>query len=73
MLFLDISGYSRLSEQLSPENLNHLVERYFSAFLDQIRAVDGDINETAGDGFMAVFQDNWRANQKDLQQLLPSA
>src|SRR5512145_1157670 len=30
VLFLDISGYTRLSEQLPPEVLNRLVERYFS-------------------------------------------
>jgi class 3 adenylate cyclase len=37
--------------------LNALVEQYFSAFLDRIQEADGDINETAGDGFMAIFQD----------------
>ena len=57
VLFLDISGYSRLSEQLPAERLNELVERYFSAFLDRIQEAGGDINETAGDGFMAIFQD----------------
>ncbi len=57
VLFLDISGYTRLSEQLPPETLNSLVERYFSTFLDRIHEADGDINETAGDGFMAIFQD----------------
>ena len=57
VLFLDISGYSRLSEELSPDALNELVERYFSAFLDRIQEMGGDINETAGDGFMAIFQD----------------
>ena len=57
MLFLDISGYTRLSERLPPESLNALVERYFSTFLDRIHEAGGDINETAGDGFMAVFQD----------------
>lgn len=56
VLFLDISGYGRLSEQLPPDVLNQLVERYFSAFLDRIHEADGDINETAGDGFMAIFQ-----------------
>jgi DNA-binding response OmpR family regulator len=56
VLFLDITGYSRLSEQLNPDELNQLVERYFSAFLDLIHAAGGDINETAGDGFMAIFQ-----------------
>lgn len=57
VLFLDISGYTRLSERLPPEALNALVERYFSAFLDHIHEAGGDINETAGDGFMAVFQE----------------
>ena len=56
VLFLDISGYTRLSEQLPLEVLNALVERYFSTFLDRIHEAGGDINETAGDGFMAIFQ-----------------
>ena len=57
VLFLDISGYSRLSEQLPPEALNTLIEQYFSTFLDRLHEAGGDINETAGDGFMAIFQD----------------
>jgi class 3 adenylate cyclase len=57
VLFLDISGYARLSAQLPPELLNRLVEHYFSTFLDRIHEAGGDINETAGDGFMAIFQD----------------
>ena len=57
VLMLDVSGYSRLSEQLPTTQLNDLVERYFSAFLDRIREADGNINETAGDGFMALFMD----------------
>lgn len=57
VLFLDISGYARLSEQLAPAELNQLVERYFSTFLDHIHEANGDINETAGDGFMAIFSD----------------
>lgn len=57
ILFVDITGYTRLSEQLPPSTVNVLVERYFSAFLDHIQEADGDINETAGDGFMAIFMD----------------
>jgi len=57
VLFLDISGYVRLSERLPASVLNTLVERYFSTFLDRIHDAGGDINETAGDGFMAIFQD----------------
>lgn len=56
VLFLDIEGYTRLSEQLPREGLTALVERYFSLFLSDIRAEGGDINETAGDGLMILFQ-----------------
>ncbi len=57
MLFLDIEGYTRLSEDLPRQTLNAVVERYFSLFLAPIRAEGGDINETAGDGLMIIFQD----------------
>ena len=33
------------------------MERYFSTFLDHINDAGGDIYETAGDSFMAIFQD----------------
>jgi len=56
-LFVDISGYTRLSERLPLETLNTLVERYFSNFLDRIHEAEGDINETVGDGLMVIFQD----------------
>ena len=56
VLFLDIEGYSRLSEELPRPTLNALVEHYFSLFLASIRDHGGDINETAGDGLMIIFQ-----------------
>ncbi len=68
VLFLDISGYARLSERLPAAALNSLVESYFSAFLDCIHDADGDINETAGDGFMAIFQDADPGNGHDRGQ-----
>ncbi len=57
VLFVDIAGYTRLSARLDPERVNHLVERYFGAFLDEILRHGGDVNETAGDGLMVIFQD----------------
>jgi class 3 adenylate cyclase len=56
VLFLDIAGYTRLSEQLEPKRLNQLVQTYFSSFLEIIRGHHGDVNETAGDGLMVIFQ-----------------
>jgi class 3 adenylate cyclase/GAF domain-containing protein len=56
VLFADITGYTRLSSQLPIDEVNQLVERYFGAFLDEIVRRGGDVNETAGDGLMVIFQ-----------------
>lgn len=58
VLFLDMAGYTSLSETLDQQTMNEIVERYFSSFLDDIYANRGDINETAGDGLMIIFQDD---------------
>ena len=52
VLFVDIAGYTRLSERFDLAQVNELVERYFGAFLDEILRHGGDVNETAGDGLM---------------------
>jgi class 3 adenylate cyclase len=57
VLFVDIVGYTRLAERLEAATVNGLVERYFGAFLDEILKNGGDVNETAGDGLMVIFQD----------------
>jgi class 3 adenylate cyclase/HAMP domain-containing protein len=56
VLFLDIAGYTRLSEQMDAKQLNRLVQDYFSSFLEIIHDHGGDVNETAGDGLMVIFQ-----------------
>ncbi len=58
ILFLDIVGYTKLGETLPQEQLNMIVESYFSSFMDCIHANGGDINETAGDGLMVIFSDD---------------
>jgi len=56
VVFLDIAGYTKLSEQLEARKLNQLVQTYFSSFLEIIQNQHGDVNETAGDGLMVIFQ-----------------
>jgi adenylate cyclase len=56
VLFVDISGYSRLSEIL-PQEIEGIVEQYFSHYLDCIHANGGDVTGTAGDGMMVIFLD----------------
>jgi class 3 adenylate cyclase len=57
VLFVDLVGYTRLTERLDPARVNELVERCFGAYLDEILRRGGDVNETAGDGLMAIFRD----------------
>lgn len=56
VLFLDVEGYTRLAENLQLLELNEMIQAYFSRFFQIIREHDGDINETAGDGLMVIFQ-----------------
>jgi class 3 adenylate cyclase len=58
VLFADITGYTKLSAELPLHEVNKLVERYFGAFLDEIIQCGGEVNETAGDGLMVIFQDS---------------
>jgi len=62
VVFLDIAGYTRLGEQLEPRRLDQLVQTYFGSFLGVIRAHHGDVNETAGDGLMVIFQPTGRGD-----------
>ncbi len=62
VLFLDVAGYTKISESLTQEKVNFIIEKYFSSFLDMIYAHEGDINETAGDGLMVIFQGKKREN-----------
>ncbi len=61
ILFLDIEGYSRLTESLPRDRLDWLVRTYFSAFLDIVHDCRGEVNETAGDGLMVLFQDDYES------------
>jgi class 3 adenylate cyclase len=56
IMFLDVAGYTKISQSLSEEKVNFIIEKYFSGFLDVIYAHGGDINETAGDGLMVIFK-----------------
>jgi len=66
VVFLDIAGYTKLSEQLDARRLNQLVQIYFSSFLEIIQSHHGDVNETAGDGLMVIFQSDRSATDHAL-------
>ena len=55
VLFLDIEGYTRLTEQIGPTEMNRIIEKYFSAFMESIYENSGDVTETSGDGLMVIY------------------
>jgi class 3 adenylate cyclase len=55
VLFLDIEGFTKLTEKLGGREVNTIIEKHFSVFMDAIHANNGDVNETAGDGLMVLF------------------
>ena len=55
MLFLDIEGYTKITESVGGTEVNTLVEKYFSVFMEAIFENNGDVVETAGDGLMVLF------------------
>lgn len=58
VLFLDLEGYTRLSSRRPDTEVNAVIEKIFSGFVDPIHRSYGDINETAGDGLMIIFKDH---------------
>jgi adenylate cyclase len=59
VFFADIRGFTRLSEQLSPEAVMQLLNAYLSVVADAVVQHDGIVNKFVGDSIMAV----WNAPQ----------
>ncbi len=55
ILFADIVGFTRLSERLSPIDVNMLLNLYFSRMTDVIFEYEGTLDKYVGDRLMAVF------------------
>jgi len=55
ILFTDIIGFTGLSEQMPPREINMILNQYFSRMTDIIFKYDGTLDKYIGDGLMAVF------------------
>ncbi len=59
VFFADIRGFTRISEQLSPEALMQMLNTYLSVIADEVVRHHGIVNKFVGDNIMAV----WNAPQ----------
>ena len=55
ILFTDIIGFTRLSEKMSPRDINLMLNQFFSRMTDIIFKYDGMIDKFIGDCLMDVF------------------
>ncbi len=55
VLFLDIRGFTTLSENREPREVVALLDQLFAFMIEDINAHGGVINKFLGDGFMAIF------------------
>jgi class 3 adenylate cyclase/pimeloyl-ACP methyl ester carboxylesterase len=55
VLFVDVSGFTALSEKLDPEDVHGLMDRAFELMLGEVHRYEGTVNQFLGDGLMALF------------------
>jgi class 3 adenylate cyclase/pimeloyl-ACP methyl ester carboxylesterase len=55
VLFVDVSGFTALSEKLDPEDVHGLMDRAFEVMLVEVHRYEGTVNQFLGDGLMALF------------------
>ena len=55
VLFVDVSGFTSLSERLDPEDVHSLMIRAFELMLAEVHRYEGTVNQFLGDGIMALF------------------
>ncbi|MBI4272151.1 MAG: AAA family ATPase [Candidatus Rokubacteria bacterium] len=55
VLFVDVSGFTSLSERADPEDVHRLMTGAFELMLAEVHRYEGTVNQFLGDGIMALF------------------
>ncbi len=64
LLFVDITGFTKLSRLLDVESLSRIINSYFDMIIDEVNAHGGDVLKFAGD---ALFVE-WRVQDEHVEQ-----
>jgi adenylate cyclase len=70
ILFSDIRDFTKISEQLTPEEVVELLNSYFTEMVNIIYARDGIIDKYVGDAIMALFGSPVRRKEDALNSVL---
>lgn len=54
-LATDAAQYTLLSEQLAPEELRELMNRYYAAIFEPVRLAGGTVSDVVGDAMLAIW------------------
>lgn len=57
VVFTDIRGFSAVTDSLEPEEIVHLLNRYFTEMTAIVHQHDGTLNKIMGDGLLIFFGD----------------
>ena len=71
ILMSDIRGFTELSENLPPQEVVKLLNRYFTEMVQAIGANGGTVDKFIGDAILAVF--GWPMSRKDHEKLAVAA
>ncbi|MDO8803939.1 MAG: adenylate/guanylate cyclase domain-containing protein [Elusimicrobiota bacterium] len=71
VLMSDIRGFTEFSEKLPPQEVVHLLNRYFTEMVQAIGANGGTVDKFIGDAILAVF--GWPMPRQDHEKLAVDA
>ncbi|GAA4377568.1 adenylate/guanylate cyclase domain-containing protein [Hymenobacter koreensis] len=63
VVFIDICGFTSLSEQLPPATVVQLLNQYFDQMVKEIIAQGGHVDKFMGDAVMAVFRGDYHLDR----------
>ncbi len=80
VVFIDICGFSTISEKENPDKVVHLLNTYFDVMVKEIIGQNGYVDKFIGDAIMAVFRGDYHLDRaidaclavKDKIEKLPS-